>query len=395
MSEERIYYLLNAYTNKTATYAEEQELLQWAATTNNNIILKKYIHHLIETQTDEKFPEVNWENLYDQILQQADKNKQTKVRYIKWYKIAAAAVLAFIVVSGIYLLSHKKKQTPLVVENSTKLYKNNIQPGETKAILRAGNRQVILNKKDTSFTLAGNTVHINSGDVKIADVKPVRYTLITPRGGEYRLMLSDGTKVWLNADSKLIYPSVFTGNTREVSLTGEAYFEVSPHPASPKGRGVAMPFIVNSKNQKIEVLGTEFNVNAYPDEANIITTLVNGKVQVKSSKRRLQLEPGQQAILRQAQDDKREIILVENADVEQAVAWKNGYFRFDKADIHTIMKQLARWYDIKVSYSDNLPKHYFGAIMNRDNNISQILKMLEATGDVHFKIEGKEVRVME
>lgn len=383
-SGERIYYLLKSYTNGTATEAEEKELYEWAAEAPDSTEVKNHIKQLVHEHEKDKFPEVDWKRIYQQIWQNTHKENTLRiVRKRHWFRAAAVILILILAGGGIYLFSTKKKQPAAVVENTVIPYKNDIKPGGTKAILQAGNIQIALNKKDTSFMLAGNKININNGNVKTADIKPVQYTLSVPLGGTYSLMLADGTKVWLNADSKLIYPSVFTGNTREVVLTGEAYFEVQTD--------AGHPFIVKTAVQEVKVLGTEFNIHAYPDERNIITTLVHGKVQVNSNSKQLILQPGQQAQLNEA----GQLYLNPNADVEEAIAWKNGYFRFDKADIHTIMKQLARWYDINVIYSDNLPKHYFGAIMNRDNNISQILKMLEATGDVHFKIEGKEVRVMQ
>lgn len=391
MSEKRIYYLLDAYTNKSATAEEEQELFRLVTTTDSDAVLKNYIHHLTEKGSNEDFSEVDWENIYRKVIQQAGKRKpRIGIRHIKWYRIAAA-VLALLIGGSIYLLYNKKtQQDEYVAATQGQHDKHLIMPGGKKAILQAGNTQVMLNKEDTSFTLAGNTVHINNGDVKIADAKPVQYTLTTPRGGEYRLVLSDGTKVWLNADSKLIYPSVFTANTRKVMLEGEAYFEVKTDATHP----FIVKLLSSSEGEsrgEVKVLGTQFNVNAYPDDQNIVTTLIKGKVQVKSPDNEMVIQPGEQTLINKA----GQISLNETADVEQAIAWKNGYFRFAKADIHTIMKQLARWYDIKVKYENTLPNYRFGAVISRDNNISGILNMLEATGDVHFTINGNEVTVSE
>lgn len=387
MTEDRIYYLLRAYTGRTATIAEEQELFHWVARADQDAVLKDYIRHLMETEAGEKFPDVNWDNLRREILRQARNTKHRRPTLImRRYKIAAA-IVALLIAGSFYLISNKKQYNKNIA-HATKFIKNDIKPGGTKAILQAGNSRVILNKEDTSFTLAGNTVQINNGGVKIADKEPVQYTLITPPGGEYRLVLSDGTTVWLNADSKLIYPSVFTGNNRQVALGGEAYFEVktdASHPFTVK----LSPSSGGEGRGEVKVLGTHFNVNAYPDDPDIITTLISGKVQVKSKNNQMILQAGEQTVLNKTGN----ITLNKAADIEQAIAWKNGYFRFDKADIHTIMKQLARWYDIKVTYENELPAHYFGAIISRDNNISGILNMLEATGEVHFKINGNEVTV--
>jgi ferric-dicitrate binding protein FerR (iron transport regulator) len=240
----------------------------------------------------------------------------------------------------------------------------------------------VLNKKDTSFVLAGNTVNIQAGGVKVAGEKPVQYTLVTPKGGEYSLILEDGTKVWLNADSKLVYPSGFGGGARKVQLTGEAYFEVKTD--------AEHPFIVHTYRQDIRVLGTEFNVQAYPEENEIVTTLITGKVQVNSKGEKVQLKQGQQAI-----SNKNGILRLQpKADLEQAIAWKEGYFRFDYTDIYEIMRQLSRWYDIKVSYEEGVKHREFLAFINRDNNISEVLGMLEATGAIRFEINGKKITVL-
>jgi ferric-dicitrate binding protein FerR (iron transport regulator) len=225
-------------------------------------------------------------------------------------------------------------------------------------------------------------VHINGGDVKVADVKPVQYTLSTPRGGEYSLVLADGTRVWLNVDSRLVYPSVFNDNTRKVSLTGEAYFKVR--------QNAEHPFIVHTEKQNVKVLVTEFNIHAYPDEDECITTLVKGKVQVNSFGKKMLLVQGQQA----TSGNNGQFSLQQDADIKQAIAWKEGYFRFNNTEIHDIMRQLSRWYDVKVNYAKDLKPHEFMAIISRDNDISQVLGMLEETGAIHFKIEGNEVTVM-
>lgn len=384
-SEERIYYLLRAYTDRTATKEEEKELFQWAATISDSRLLNVYIEHLIQAHSNERFPNVDWENLYNRIWKIAQEESYPKpIKRTRWYRAlaAAAAVAAILIASGIYLLRQKKQQVPASASSVTSQFENDIKPGGTKAILQAGHVQVTLNQKDTSFSLAGNTININSGNVTIANANPVQYTLTTPIGGDYSLTLSDGTKVWLNAGSRLVYPSVFAEGSRMVSLEGEAYFDVKTE--------VDHPFIVNTARQSIKVLGTEFNVSAYDNDLNVATTLVKGKIEVESAGKRMELNPGEQSQL----SETGTLSINPDADIDQAIAWKNGYFRFDKADIHTIMQQLARWYDIKVSYAGNLTENYFGAVISRNNNISGILDMLSATGDVYFRIKGREVFVM-
>ncbi|CAL1520167.1 FecR domain-containing protein [Chitinophaga sp. MM2321] len=385
LSEERVYYLLQAYTYRTATAEEEQELFEWISSTSEDTLLKDYVQQLIQEHQHEKLPDVDWENIYRRIKQDTEIDSPAQpARRISWYYAAAAAVLLLIAGSSFYLLFNKKHTTANTLAHKASNNVNDVPPGKFKAIIQAGNGQVVLNRNDTSFMLAGNAVNINNGNLQITTdtEKPIQYTLITPRGGEYQLTLSDGTTVWLNADSKLVYPTVFTGNTRVVTLEGEAYFDVH--------QDASHPFVVKTSHQSVRVLGTEFNIHAYPDEPKVVTTLINGRVQVNSQDHTLLLQPGQQAHL----TGEGLLSLQPDADIEQVIAWKNGYFRFMKADIHSIMQQLSRWYDVEVHYEKNLKPASFGAVISRNNNISQVLNMLEATGEVHFKIEGRKISVM-
>jgi ferric-dicitrate binding protein FerR (iron transport regulator) len=215
-------------------------------------------------------------------------------------------------------------------------------------------------------------------------------TISTPRGGQYTLELPDGSSVWLNAGSSLRFPTAFSGTNRMVQLTGEAYFEIAPHPSQPfviavfsnlPGRGDTL--------QKIKVLGTSFNVMAYADEPLVKTTLIDGAVRVEGHRQCTSLIPGEQAQWGQSTG----MQVVTDADVDAAIAWKNGYFDFNKADIQTIMRQLSRWYDVEVSFSGNgrNDKIFFGGIQ-RDLPLSSVLSILERSG-VKFSINGRKVVV--
>lgn len=380
--EERLYYLLKVYTDHTATEAEEKELFEWAMMAEDDHVLKNHIFQLLGTKNEISFTEVDWERIFQSVIKKIKREKPAIRKWV-WYKVAAAVAVLLMASGGLFLIMNKEKKGDLIKHRlaSESMFKNDVKPGGTKAILQAGNQQVRLNANDTSFTLGGNHVQIQNGALTVGNIAPVQYVLTTPLGGTYSVMLSDGTKVWLNAGSELRYPSLFQGGTRTVSLSGEAYFEVATD--------VNHPFIVKTSGQDIKVLGTEFNVEAYTDDAEIITSLIKGKVQVEAGGKNLVLDPGQQSLWNK--QDRLDIN--PDADIAQAVAWKNGYFRFDKADIQSIMTQLARWYSIRVVYEPGLKNQYFGAIMNRNNNISQILDMLSATGEIHFKVEGNVVMV--
>ncbi|MGY0036944.1 FecR family protein [Pedobacter sp. NJ-S-72] len=207
----------------------------------------------------------------------------------------------------------------------------------------------------------------------------------TPKGGQYQLVLPDGTKVWLNAASSLRYPVAFQGNERKVELTGEAYFEV----AKDKTR----PFEVYSNNQVVQVLGTHFNINAYSNEPFVSTTLLEGSVKVTNSLTNAQkiIRPGQQSLISK---DGQAGIEVKNMDLDEAVAWKNGYFMFNEEELESILKKVSRWYNVDVQYEQEELKHQlFSGTLSKYSNVSQVLKKLEMLQSIHFKIEGRKIIV--
>jgi ferric-dicitrate binding protein FerR (iron transport regulator) len=205
--------------------------------------------------------------------------------------------------------------------------------------------------------------------------------------GTYQLTLSDGSKVWLNAATSMRYPENFAGNERKVELLyGEAYFEVA-HDAK-------MPFKVMGAGQTIEDIGTQFNINAYENESDIKTTLLEGGIKVYNNNGSAILTPGQQAKVKNGMP-RSKIIVISAANTEEAVAWKNGYFRFNNEKIGSIMRQLSRWYNIDVSYEGKITDEGFYGRISRYKNISDVLKMLEDTRSVHFKVEGRRVTVIQ
>lgn len=369
--------LLRKYLENKCSGAELEELL-WYLKSGNDDAYQEVVEDLWNKISIEKrLEERNADCLLEQVVR-AD--KPAVFQYRRWYSLVAAVLALVIGIGTLFLLDNNQQQAPAIVKDTS--HSNVIKPGSAKAILQAGSMQVILTKKDTSFSLAGNTVQVSSGNLKVADAKPVKYTLVVPRGGTYSLVLSDGTKVWLNADSKLIYPSLFQGKMREVTLIGEAYFKVN--------KEAKHPFVVHTKKQDIQVLGTAFNVHAYADEEKCITTLVAGKIKVSSAGKAKILMPGQQIL----SGNNGQLHIKKQVDIKQVIAWKNGYFLFKGTELHEVMRRLSRWYDVQIKYEKGVKNPEFMAIMNRSNKISQILDMLEATGAVRFKIEGKTVTVM-
>lgn len=292
---------------------------------------------------------------------------------------AAAAVLVLVTAgAGFYLWQPGKKQ--VLAEKVAA-----ITHGSDKATLTLADGTVVnLDSAGTGvLTVQGNSkvektthgqiVYKNSN----ASAPAVSYNVLrTPRGGQYRITLPDGTDVWLNANSSVSYPTAFTGKERKVDITGEAYFEVA--------EDAERPFTVKvNSNMDVLVLGTHFNINAYADESTINTTLLEGAVLVRTTGAMRHLNPGQQAKATPAGDG---IVKVGRVDVNSAIAWKNGYFSFEDADIPTVMRQLSRWYNIEVKYSDRIPEETFTGEIGRSLTQEQLLKVL-SQAKINFKVE--------
>ncbi|WP_423738253.1 FecR family protein [Chitinophaga caseinilytica] len=290
-----------------------------------------------------------------------------------WGWAAAAAVL--IGISVWFLRPEKKSSVP-----SAQLLEQ-ISPGSNGAVLTlADGRQVRLDslENDTIGAQAGALVAVRNGqltyDPSAAGGNEVQFnTTATPRGRQYQLRLPDGTKVWLNAASSLRYPTAFNGGERRVEITGEAYFEVAKDKTKP------FRAVVNG-GTTVEVLGTEFNINAYPDDGETKTTLLRGSVKVVRTSGTVTLVPGQQANV------KNGVAVVREADTDKAVAWKNGLFDFDGMPLEEAMRQLARWYDITIVYEKGIPDIRFYGAMSRDVSLAGMLKGLEGAG-VRFRME--------
>lgn len=296
----------------------------------------------------------------------------------------AAAVVVGLVGIGVWVWlggrnASKRLETPPVATHD-------VLPGGNRAVLTLANGSTIVLDSAHVGTVsqqAGATVvKTDSGELKYTTLggKPAEVvwnTLATPRGGQYQLVLPDGTHVWLNAESSIRYPVAFGGDRRTVEVTGEAYFEVA-HDA-------AKPFKVKAGGETIEDIGTGFNVNAYMDEDAVRTTLVEGAVDVD----RVRLRPGEQAVGRAG----GKIRVKKDADLEDVLAWKNGRFRFEGAEIQSILRQAERWYDVTIEYKGKINETFSGGI-SRHVNASQLLHILELTGKVTFTIEGKKIIVM-
>lgn len=255
-------------------------------------------------------------------------------------------------------------------------------------LAQQGNTRVIKLNGQIAYMGKGSVNSASSGNPgNAANETTLFNTISTARGNQYMLILSDGTKVWLNAASSMRFPTSFKGNERKVEITGEAYFEIAGNPA--------MPFKVMAGGGEIQVLGTHFNVNAYSDETTVKTTLLEGAVAVRKDDTRLVLSPGQQAKFRpqpRPAGNERTITLLKDVDTGHETAWKDGFFWFENTDVHTLMRQVSRWYDVDVEFKGNISDDGFSGKVSRSVPLSKLLKVLEQS-ELNIKIEGKKITV--
>lgn len=327
---------------------------------------------------------------YQKITQQINGPTKSSTRIVKLYKYAAvAALLAIAITTAYWFLTN----TPATQKQTYAVQKPlDITPGTNQAILTLadGSRIILDNKANSTLvkqpglivskTQNGQLVyHVSGHTTNTQNV--ANNTVSTPKGGQYQIILPDGTKVWLNAASSLTYPEIFTGHIRRVALQGEGYFEVA--------KNKAMPFHVITGAQDIEVTGTHFNINGYMDDLSINTTLLEGSVIVHNAGIDKKIIPGEQAMV----FNSPALIKVKPVDTDEEVAWKNGLFQFNNVHLKTILNQLERWYNIEIDYSHVPAKRYSGMVP-RSANLSEVLKMLELTGNIKFRIEpGRKLKV--
>ena len=400
--KKNIESLFQRYLDNQCSPREIRLLLSHFKIDENAALLRKLIQNESE-KSDETRSNADHTSLLETTFQKIKKsiaagdelNKALVVPFYKqvWFRASAAAVVIFLLVVPAYYLVNKKNERT-IAQNENRTTKTDVQPGRSNAILTLDNGQTIMLDSAADGTLAqqGNIkvlkmndrIDYQSGNGK-ANEKPVYNTITTAKGNDYQLVLSDGSKVWLNAASSIRFPTAFTGNERKVEITGEAYFEVAHNPAK--------PFKVDFKNAadgngEIEVLGTHFNVNTYADEQDVKTTLLEGSVKITSADKSQRLSPGEQATL-----TADAITLKKDVDVSQVTAWKDGYFLFNNTDIQTIMRQVARWYDVEVQFEGKIPVDGFTGRISRNVPLSKFLKVLELN-DLKVRTEGRTVTVL-
>lgn len=390
MTNKRLDFLFQRFLHREVTAAEKEELMDLVADDRN----EQQVNVLLEESWNRHDFSGNFLTAEesDQLLTDITMAKEpaAMVRPIKiWYRYAVAASLIIFLSVGAYLLTYRGSKDQIMKQPVASLEK-----GINKAILTLANgKKIDLNGaksgelvKEAGLKIykdkQGRLTYVVQGGDSDATQSVSYNTTETPRGGQWHLILADGTNVWLNAASSIRYPIRFTGGERNVELSGEAYFEVA--------KNKDMPFIVKTDYTTIKVLGTHFNVNAYGGGAETKTTLLEGTVQTANSSSTMLLKPGQQSITKNSTSD----IQVKNVNTYESVAWKNGYFIFHNDNIKTIMDQLVRWYDIDVSYQGDVMQKSFDGTYSNSKDITELLNALEQTGTIHFKMKGRRVVVM-
>lgn len=416
MSTDRLQYLLEKLFKEGCSEEELQDLALWMDTMRNEeeweLKLKGiWDRYIAKEEIDPPKAEGILKKIFDEDQGSLPGSavgqplRGRRVRGMFRLSVMAAAVIGLVIALSIVYVNMNLKPSARTEPTDLSHVRNDIAPGGNKAILVLANGQKILldSAKNGMLTQMGNArvSLLNKGHLAFQPVAAGGdqskkeatgsqwNTLHTPAGGRYQIGLPDGSRVWLNATSTIKFPSVFGPGNREVEVSGEAYFEIA--------QAAKHPFVVNvvsadgSSMSKVFVLGTAFNINAYPEESTLKTTLLEGKIRLKYPEQTnpVTLSPGEQAVV----DSEGKIEVRKKVDTEEVLAWKDGIFDFKGRDIQSIMRDVARWYNVDVKYENTTTAHFIGTA-SRDVNLSVVLKMLEMTGAVHFRIEGRTVTVL-
>jgi ferric-dicitrate binding protein FerR (iron transport regulator) len=375
MSKKDATDLLNRYRNGQVSEEEKALVESWYL---------NYTQKAADPEISDLELEANQHKILDHIMAVIEPER----KFYYWRYISVAAAVVAVIFAGGLLL--KENSIPNKISSSViKTGNNHLPPGGNRAtlILSNGSSINLTGVKNGALASEKGVVINKNADGRItyghgkgnAESASIFNTVLTPRGGQYQLVLSDGTKVWLNSASSLKYPVTFTAAKREVELSGEAYFEVAHNQHK--------PFMVVSNGQTVEVLGTHFNINAYQDEQVTKTTLLEGSVKVLTKGVSSKIKPGEQV---QQTNGK---LTVSEGDLEEAVAWKNGFFYFKDDNIKTIMRQLSRWYDVEIKYEGQIPEREFSGQMNKNIDASQLMHILSIE-KIHYRLENRTIVII-
>ncbi|PRD48824.1 FecR family protein [Sphingobacterium haloxyli] len=389
-----VTHLFQKFLQRQCTAEELTQLYRYFDIEENADMLKELILKALNREVDTAeiaAQQPHLSNLFDKIEEKiqtpAPSPRYRPLNAAHWMAVAATvALVAFVSLFAYRHIKHKPEEQIAVQVNSYP------QPGSDRAELTLFNgKKIVLNElgQDQLLQEAGITVSNTSeglviyrvDDDKVDQADHALNTMRTPRGGQYQLILADGTKVWLNASSSLIFPSHFSGSKRSVKLEGEGYFEVA-HDAT-------KPFFVQTAESEVEVLGTTFNVMAYPEEQKSQITLLTGSVHVKRGEEAMRLTPGQQAEIQRKETG----IRVRAVDIEPVIAWKNGIFLFDQSELPQVMRQIGRWYNAEVVYGGEVPEVSLTGMVSRQDPLATLLSILERAGGVHFDVQKNKIMV--
>lgn len=400
MDQEKLEELLSLFFEGEISRIEQDELFRYIGESRGEENLNRAIDHVFRKMKNQDLLSASGKELiYKNIIQDKRFGMASEMEVLKrtrntWRQYGIAASILLILFTGIYFYTKRAEVQPVMAKVSISTAEI-INPGGNKAILTLSDGSrirldhakngLLANQAGVSIqkTSDGKLLYaFSSADTSSMKVsaKMIYNKIETPAGGKYQINLPDGSMVWLNASSSLRFPAFFAGNTREVQLTGEAFFDVA--------KNASKPFKVITKDQTVEVLGTQFNINSYADEDVIKTTLIEGSVKIIYKNKMVLLGPGQQF------QPINSTVKVVAADTEEVVAWKDGYFLFKNEDIRSIMRKVSRWYNVEVSYQGEIPVVGFGGNISRSKDISEVLNALQLTNAVHFKIEGRRITVM-
>ncbi|TWV93037.1 DUF4974 domain-containing protein [Chitinophaga pinensis] len=377
--QQRIAYLLARYADKSCSREELDELFTAIGRDTDPAMLEQLLEDV--WHAGHPAPGIDYEAVYQQIKPAVPVRKTIPLK-----RFAVAASLLLLAGTAYWLLQHKRvEKQPLLV---TQPAQQHILPATNKAMLTlADGTTVPLDSTGKQLIQQGNVaIRQQNGQLLYASQPTdgnIHYNkLTTPRGGQFRLVLPDGTKVWLNSASMLRYPTTFSGKDRVVELEGQGYFEIAAN--------AQQPFKVKVRDIEVLVLGTDFDVMAYGDENSVNTTLLTGSVLVKEGSTKQLLRPGQQAVV----DNQDHQLTVRTADIRKVTAWKNGMFVFNDMALPAILREVARWYDVDIVYQASPGAELYGGGIGRDLQLADVLTLLEGNGFNHFRIEGRKVIVL-
>lgn len=375
--------LLEKFHYNSLTPEERDILFHSVASGEYEDLLKSDITFSLEQSKSNSLWTKELENRTLSQILSVTRTRQAPIRRLTWM-VAAAAILVLAAAGYFVFLAPSKPASAPVASVKRK----DIAPGKNGAVLTlADGRQIVLDDAaDGKLAIQGNTqvikengqITYNNGQRGIVAATAFN-TLTTPRGRQFEVTLPDGTMVWLNAASSITYPTAFTGATREVNISGEAYFEVA--------KNAEKPFHVKVHGVDVAVLGTHFNINSYENEAVIRTTLLEGSVRISSGSRSSTLKPGQEAAVTRTGDA---ITVTDDVDTDLATAWKNGFTSFKSADIASIMRQVERWYNVDVKFEGKLPARTFTGDIPRNAPLSELFRIFEASR-IHYHIEDQQL----